>query len=90
MLNYTNALLDRVKAKFELTTDYQLSKKLGITTSRIGNYRKGRSQMDWELAFEICDLLEEDDQNVVYGLLSDKEKNPRLINALEGGSPFIS
>ncbi|MBF4338814.1 transcriptional regulator, partial [Vibrio anguillarum] len=27
-MNYTNALLDRVKAKFELTSDYQLSKKL--------------------------------------------------------------
>ncbi|MBF4395680.1 transcriptional regulator, partial [Vibrio anguillarum] len=29
-MNYTNALLDRVKAKFELTSEYQLAKKLEI------------------------------------------------------------
>lgn len=85
MMNYTNVLLDRVKAKFELTSDYQLAKKLVVTTSRIGNYRVGRSSMDWDLAFVICDLLDEDDQNVVYGLINDKYTNTRLINALHDG-----
>lgn len=85
MMNYTNALLDRVKARFELTSDYQLAKKLEVSTSRIGNYRSGRSSLDWDLAFKICDLLEEDDQNVVYGLIDDKYSNPRLINALHDG-----
>lgn len=84
-MNYTNALLDRVKTKFELTSDYQLAKKLGITTSRIGHYRKGRCSMDWDTAFAICDMLGEDDQNVVYGLIDDKYSNPRLVNALHDG-----
>ncbi|NAW57790.1 MULTISPECIES: transcriptional regulator [unclassified Vibrio] len=84
-MNYTNALLDRVKAKFELTSDYQLAKKLEIRATRISNYRNGVSNMDWDLAFKICDLLEEDDQNVVHGLIEDKYSNPRLINALHSG-----
>ncbi|MBF4339155.1 transcriptional regulator, partial [Vibrio anguillarum] len=40
---------------------------------------------DWDVAFAICDLLEEDDQNVVYGLIDDKYSNPRLVNALHDG-----
>lgn len=84
-MNYTNALLDRVKAKYQLTSDYQLAKKLKVGATRISNYRNGVSNMDWDLAFQICDLLEEDDQNVVYGLIDDKYSNPRLINALHEG-----
>ncbi|NLS13348.1 transcriptional regulator [Vibrio sp. SM6] len=82
-MTYTNMLLDRVKNKLSLKSDYQLSKLLGVSTSRIGNYRSERSVLDWELAFKIADLLEEDDQNVVYGLIDDKYKNPRLVNALQ-------
>lgn len=85
MINYTNRLLDRVKAKFELTSDYQLAKKLDIRPGRVSNWRKGVSSMEWEIAFRIADLLQEADQNVVYGLLDDKEKNPRVINALHQG-----
>ncbi|EIV8467040.1 TPA: transcriptional regulator [Vibrio vulnificus] len=86
-MNYTNALLDRLKAKLELGSDYQLAKVLEVGTSRISNYRNGRSVLDWNIAFKIADLLEEDDQKVVFGLLEDKYSNPRLINALQEGAP---
>ncbi|AOW85107.1 transcriptional regulator [Vibrio mimicus] len=84
-MNYTNALLDRVKAKYNLTSDYQLSKKLGIGQGRVTHWRKGTCSMDWDVAFLICDLLGENDQNVVYGLIDDKYSNPRLVNALHEG-----
>ncbi|WP_082796663.1 transcriptional regulator [Vibrio cidicii] len=87
MMNYTNALLDRLKAKLELGSDYQLAKVLDVGASRISNYRNGRSVLDWNIAFKIADLLEENDQNVVFGLLEDKYSNPRLINALQEGAP---
>ncbi|KOR96131.1 hypothetical protein LO82_20340 [Vibrio vulnificus] len=86
-MNYTNALLDRLKAKLELGSDYQLAKVLEVGASRISNYRNGRSVLDWNIAFKIADLLEEDDQKVVFGLLEDKYSNPRLINALQEGAP---
>ncbi|KYN83591.1 hypothetical protein ATY36_11735 [Vibrio cidicii] len=86
-MNYTNALLDRLKAKLELGSDYQLAKVLDVGASRISNYRNGRSVLDWNIAFKIADLLEENDQNVVFGLLEDKYSNPRLINALQEGAP---
>lgn len=81
-MNYTNQLLDRVKTKLNLSTDYQLAKFLEVSTGRIGNYRKGRSVLDWDMAFKIADLLGENDQIVVHGLIDDKYKNPRLINVL--------
>lgn len=72
MTNYTNVLLDKLKNQLELTSDYQLAKVLDVGTSRISNYRNGRSVLDWEIAFKIADLLGLDDQDVVYGLLEDK------------------
>ena len=87
MTNYTNVLLDELKTKLELTSDYQLAKVLEVGTSRISNYRNGRSVLDWEIAFRIADLLKLDDQNVVYGLLEDKYTHPRLVNALQAGAP---
>ena len=82
MTTYTNQLLDRVKSEFGLTSDYQLAKKLGIGQGRVSNWRKGVCSMDWNLAFEIADILHESDQNVVHGLLVDKVTNPRVINVL--------
>jgi len=87
MTNYTNVLLDELKTQLELTSDYQLAKFLNVGASRISNYRNGRSVLDWEMAFKIADLLKLDDQDVVYGLLEDKYKNPRLVNALQAGAP---
>lgn len=87
-MNYTNALLNRVKAKYELSSDYKLAKKLGIGTGRLANWRSEVCSMDWEVAFQVADLLGLDDQKVVYGLLDDKYKNSRLINALQAGAPL--
>ncbi|ELE8117801.1 transcriptional regulator [Vibrio fluvialis] len=84
-MNYTNALLDRVKAMFNLTSEYQLAKFLEVPYSSLHRWRKGQNSMEWDTAFRICDLLNEDDQNVVYGLIDDKYSNPRLINALHDG-----
>lgn len=87
MTNYTNVLLDQLKSQLELGSDYQLAKFLNVGTSRISNYRNGRSVLDWEMAFKIADILEINDQDVVYGLLEEKTLNPRLINALQNHTP---
>lgn len=83
-MTYTIELLNMVKARYKLGSDYQLAKKLGVSTARVSNWMKCKNTMEWEIAFKIADLLEIDDQNVVYGLLKDKYENPRIINVLEG------
>jgi|GEM_PF-2021996 len=87
VFNYTNALLNRVKAKYGLTTEYQLAKKLDIYESRLRKWRKGVCGMDWEIAFRIADMLGESDQNVVLGLLPNKQKNERVIKVLDSMTP---
>ena len=85
-MTYTIALLNRVKAKYDLTSDYQLAKKLDVSTARVSNWMKKDYSMDWDMAFQIADMLGLDDQNVVYNLLEDKYENPRLINTLQEGA----
>ncbi|MGR5096859.1 helix-turn-helix domain-containing protein [Vibrio maritimus] len=87
-MNFTNELLDGVKRRYGLTSDYQLCKKLGVSSSRVGNYRSERSNLDWDMAFRIADMLQVDDQYVVYGLLKDKYKNPRINSVLENTAPL--
>ncbi|MGR5064692.1 helix-turn-helix domain-containing protein [Photobacterium sp. DNB22_13_2] len=82
-MTYTIELLNMVKARYKLGSDYQLAKKLGVSTARVSNWMKRKNTMEWEIAFKIADLLEIDDQNVVYGLLKDKYENPRVISVLD-------
>ncbi|EKO3579542.1 transcriptional regulator [Vibrio metschnikovii] len=82
-MNYTNLLLNRVKTKFNLTSEYQLAKFIDVPHSSLHRWRKGSTSMEWDTAFKIADLLGESDQNVVHGLIDDKYKNPRLISVLQ-------
>ncbi|MBV1843631.1 helix-turn-helix domain-containing protein [Photobacterium ganghwense] len=86
-MTYTNELLDMVKDKYSLESDYKLAQKIGVSRSRLSKWRNELNSMDWDVAFKIADLLGMDDQKVVYGLLEDKYENPRLINALCEGRP---
>lgn len=86
-MSYTIELLGMVKTRYSLETDYQLAKKLGVSTARVSNWMKSKSSMDWDVAFLIADMLQIDDQIVVHSLLEDKYENPRLINALHEGRP---
>jgi len=86
-MTYTIELLNMVKAKHGLGSDYQLAKKLGVSTARVSNWMKAKCAMDWDTAFQVADLIGIDDQKVVYGLLKDKYENPRIINALQQGAP---
>jgi len=53
----TVELLDAVKRRHQLTSDYQLAKFLGISPSRLGNYRKGRSRPDDAMCIAVADAL---------------------------------
>lgn len=50
-------LLDALKARHNLTSDYQLAKFLGVKQSTISNYRTGRTCLDDEMALRVADAL---------------------------------
>ncbi len=85
-MTYTVELMEMVKARFAIESDYKLAQKLGISRSRVSLWRNEHNGMDWDVAFQIADLLDLDDQNVVINLLKDKYENPRIIKALESSA----
>ncbi len=67
--------LDAVKAAYNLTSDYQLAKKLSSGTTRITNYRQGRTVMDDDLAIKIAYLLDRNPLIVLADAHIEREQN---------------
>lgn len=81
-VNYSNEVLNRYKSIHGLTSEYQLAKKLGVTESLLRHWRKGRSQMDWDMAFYMADKLSIEGHVVLAALLPHKIKNKRFNKEL--------
>lgn len=54
----TNEILDAIKARYNLPSDYAVHKLLGVTHQQIGNYRKGKSLMGDDAALKAAELLD--------------------------------
>ena len=73
----TTDYLDDVKGKLNLSSDYALAKALKTGTSRIYNYRAGRSSFDDLLAFRIAEILEIDPKEVIAVANLERSKRPQ-------------
>jgi predicted transcriptional regulator len=56
----TNQILDAIKIKHGLTSDYQLARLMGTSEGGISNYRNGRSHLDNQKAMKAAELLGQD------------------------------
>ncbi len=54
----TVELLNRVKAAYDLESDYSLAKKLSITPQAVSKYMKKRSFLDDRVSFIVAELLD--------------------------------
>ncbi|GAB1620596.1 helix-turn-helix domain-containing protein [Agarivorans albus] len=75
-------LLEGLKARRALTSDYQAAKYLGVTHQSVSKWRNGQS-MSEELAFKIADELGLDAEIVAFSLLLEKAKSERLKGILK-------
>lgn len=55
---FTTDFLNQIQAAYGLTSDYQLAKKLGVTTQAISNYRTKRSFLNDAMALKVAHLLD--------------------------------
>ncbi|WP_432459417.1 helix-turn-helix domain-containing protein [Agarivorans sp. QJM3NY_25] len=78
----TVELLDGLKARRDIPSDYKLAKYLGITQQAVSKLRNGAS-MSEEMAFRIADDLEMDAELVVLSILLEKAKNERTKSILK-------
>lgn len=78
----TNEILDRLKAEYNLTSDYQLAKKLDISRARVSNYRNMNTNMDDDLVLKVEDLLEMPEGTLLLEMHAERSKCPEAAKIL--------
>lgn len=74
----TNGLLDQVKERHGLPSDYKLGMVLGLSKNAVGQYRKGVSRPDDAVAIRIANLLDLEPAYVVACMHAERAKQPEL------------
>lgn len=65
--------LDAAKAALNITSDYELAKRLDVSKQAISNYRKGNNHPDSVMAFKLAITLKLDPAMVLADLESQRE-----------------
>lgn len=68
--------LDAVKAKFGITSDYALAKRLGFSLSTVSNYRTGRRFLDDDAALTVALALDLHPFEVIVVANAERAKTP--------------
>ncbi len=68
-------VLDDIKRKHDLPSDYKLSLFLGLGETAVANYRKGRSLPDFEAILSIAKALDEDHTLLMLEVESQRAKS---------------
>ena len=77
----TVELLDEVKRRHGLTSDYQLHQRLGVTRAQISKYRTGRDYLSEETAVKVADMLQLERGVVLAWIAGERAKMPSARDA---------
>lgn len=75
-MNTTQELLEQVKAKAGVQSDYALAKCMGWGYSKVSNYRVGRSQLDVDACFAVAEILGRDPAAIIAAVEADRATKP--------------
>lgn len=70
-------LLDLIKSRFSLPSDYAAAKLLGISRARASNYRNGKHDMDETLILQVENLLEYPAGSLLFEVQASRTKCPK-------------
>ena len=70
-----SAYLDAVKAQLNITSDYELGKRMGLPWKSIPAIRKETRAVPLDIAYKIAITLQLDPAQVVADLAEQREKN---------------
>lgn len=89
-------LLDAVKARHEIGSDYKLAMFLGIGLGNVRNYRKGRSLPDPTMCARVAEALGEDPLYLIAEIESQRAANDdaadlwrRMAERLKGAALLV-
>ena len=83
-MHTTNQLLDAIKARHGITSEYRLTRTIGITDNTLRNYRHGATVPDDAVAVKLAEMLELDPGYVVACVHAERAKEPQLRKVWEG------
>ncbi len=86
----TVELLDAVRAKHGLTSDYQLSKILGIRPTTVSNYRVRRSFPDETVCLKIAKLLDLEPGYVLAVVAAERAQSVEIRKAWEKAAKAVA
>ena len=75
-----SVILDELKKRHNLPSDYKLAKFLGISRTRLSNYRCGINTIDDDLAARIDKLLELPEGVIALEMHAKRSKCPQISN----------
>jgi len=81
--------LDAVRRTYGLTTDYQLAKKLGFSTSRVAQYRISSRELDDEGCLKVAELLEMPAPYVMACIAAARAKSTEARRAWEKAAKML-
>lgn len=79
----TTQLLDKVKSRYHLPSDYALAKRLGMSSERISKYRRKGGALAEENALRVAELLELDEGYVLACMEAERAQSDAARKAWE-------
>lgn len=78
--------IDQLKKAKGWPTDYRVAKELGLSTSRIANYRIKPMTLDEDMAFRVGIALGVDPVGIVLDQVAERSKSPEIATALHAAA----
>lgn len=76
--NLADELLEKVRKKLEIPSDYALAKKLDINKSRISEYKSGKVKLNNYVTVKIAEALNIDKFKLIAEIEADKAKKEAI------------
>lgn len=77
----TIEFLDGLKDRLKIKSDYKLAKELGVSHTRISNWRRGRNTFDERIAVQVAHLLTLDPAYVLACMAAERSKRADVKTA---------
>jgi transcriptional regulator with XRE-family HTH domain len=79
-----------LRAKFGLTSDYQVAKLLGMKRQQISSYRMGRHTFDDQIATKVAQLLEVPPAYIMACMAAQRAKTPEMRKTWERAAKVLA
>jgi DNA-binding XRE family transcriptional regulator len=76
----TTEILDAVRAKLDLPSDYAVAKALGVTRESVSQLRNGKTSMGIETAMKVGEILQIDGHAIYAHGQIERAKNQQIID----------